>query len=108
MKATASELLRQLPGKVTDEWPMGERFIRGLAHGSMSVEIYAPVAVDPQTPHDQDELYFIHNGHGVMLIGGARYSFAPGDCFFVAAGARHQLVSICAGAFAGRLCWGCV
>ena len=29
MKATASELLRQLPGKVTDEWPMGERFIRG-------------------------------------------------------------------------------
>ena len=39
MKATASELLRQPPGKVTDEWPMGERFIRGLAHGSMSVEI---------------------------------------------------------------------
>jgi hypothetical protein len=31
MKATASELLRQLTGKVTDEWPMGERFIRGLA-----------------------------------------------------------------------------
>jgi len=33
MKATASELMRQLPGKVTDQWPMGERFIRRLAHG---------------------------------------------------------------------------
>jgi mannose-6-phosphate isomerase-like protein (cupin superfamily) len=62
MKATASELLRQLPGKVTDEWP--------------------------------------------MVIGGARYSFAPGDCFFVAAGAEHRFVEFSPGFCAWAVFWG--
>ena len=106
MKATASELLQQLPGKITGEWPMGERFIRGLAHGSMSVEIYAPVAVDPQTPHDQDELYFIHNGQGILVIADKRYTFAAGDCFFVAAGVEHRFVEFSPGFCAWAVFWG--
>lgn len=85
---------------------MGERFVRGMAHGSMSVEIFAPVAVDPQTPHDQDELYFIHTGNGMLVIAGKRYTFAPGDCFFVAAGVEHSFVEFSPGLGAWAVFWG--
>ena len=55
MKVTASELLRRLPGPVSDKWLVGERFTSAMSHGSMSVELYAPVGNDPQTPHIQDQ-----------------------------------------------------
>lgn len=56
----------------------------------MSVELYAPTGSDPQTPHAQDELYFIHSGTGVLVVGGERHAFEPGACFFVAAGVEHK------------------
>ena len=90
MKATASELLLKLPGQISRLWPQGERFARAFAHGSMSVEFYAPMGRDPQTPHTQDELYFVHAGIGDIVIAGQRHSCAPGDVFFVAAGIEHR------------------
>jgi mannose-6-phosphate isomerase-like protein (cupin superfamily) len=84
MKATASELLSRLPTA------LGERFVVAMAHGTMSVEIYAPRGSDPQTPHAQDELYFIHAGQGVFVNAGERIPFAAGDCLFVAAGVAHR------------------
>jgi mannose-6-phosphate isomerase-like protein (cupin superfamily) len=85
---------------------MVERFVRGRAHGSMSVEMYAPLAVDPRIPHDQDELYFVHTGHGELVIAGERYTFAPGDCFFVAAGVEHRFVEFSTGFCAWAVFWG--
>jgi mannose-6-phosphate isomerase-like protein (cupin superfamily) len=90
MKVSAAEMLQRLPGAISDQWPMGERFAQALAHGSMSVEIYAPRETDPQTPHTQDELYFILSGSGTISIADERYPFGPGDCFFVAAGVEHR------------------
>ena len=90
VKATVEELLSRIPGPVTVECPMGERFAVALAHGTMSVEYYAPVGHDPQTPHEQDEVYFIHRGTGELLIDGERHSFKPGDCLFVAANVEHR------------------
>lgn len=90
MKITASELLQKLPGNVTAKWPLGERFISAFTHGSMSVEFYAPIGSDPQTPHTQDELYFIHSGSGEFVIDGERHSFGPGTVFFVSAGVDHR------------------
>jgi mannose-6-phosphate isomerase-like protein (cupin superfamily) len=90
VKAIASELLSRLPGKVTAQWPEGERFVGALAHGSMSVELYAPVATDPQMPHSQDELYFVISGTGEFVNGGERMSFSPGTVLFVPAGREHR------------------
>lgn len=90
MKATVKALLGKLPGKVTPRWPQGERFAVGLTHGTMVAEIYAPVGSDPQTPHKQDELYFIHSGSGTFRLGNERYSFEPGTCFFVPALSEHR------------------
>jgi mannose-6-phosphate isomerase-like protein (cupin superfamily) len=90
VKASAAQLLQRLPGPASAQWPEGERFVQAFAHGSMSVEIYAPVGSDPQTPHAQDELYFIHAGSGTFVSAGVEHQFAPGDCFFVAAGVEHR------------------
>ena len=90
MKATVSDLLQRIPGKVTEEWPMGEPFALAFAHGSMSVELYAPRGTDIQTPHDQDELYFIHSGCGEFVMAGERHSFEAGTVFFVPAYVEHR------------------
>lgn len=90
LKASAAALLKVLPGPRSAEWPEGERFARAFAHGTMSVELYAPTGVDPQKPHAQDELYIVHSGQGVFVLEGERYPFGPGEALFVPAGADHH------------------
>ncbi|HWD87385.1 MAG TPA: cupin domain-containing protein [Mucilaginibacter sp.] len=65
-------------------------FAKVMEHGSMSVEIYRPQKIDPQTPHGQDELYMVISGRGEFLNDGKRSSFAPGDVLFVPAGVEHR------------------
>jgi len=90
MKTSFDDLLARLPGPSTERWPGGERFVRAMAHGSMSVELYAPRGQDPQTPHRQDELYFVIRGEGEFLAGDVRHAFRAGDAFFVPAGMVHR------------------
>lgn len=72
---------------------MGERFVEAFAHGSMSVELYAPKGIDPQTPHAKDELYFIQSGSGKFIVNTECHEFKAGDCFFVPAGIPHRFES---------------
>jgi mannose-6-phosphate isomerase-like protein (cupin superfamily) len=104
--ASVDELLQRLPGPTTPKWPGGERFVRALAHGSMSVELYAPVITDPQVPHAQDELYFVHAGTGVFVLTGERHAFGPGSCFFVPAGVEHRFVEFSADFVTWVVFWG--
>ena len=106
MKASLSDLLRTLPGPASEKWPGGVPFARALASGSMSVELYAPVGSDLQTPHDQDELYFILQGSGTIVIGAGEHAFAPGDCFFVAAGIEHRFTTFTPGFSTWVVFWG--
>jgi mannose-6-phosphate isomerase-like protein (cupin superfamily) len=106
MKASAHELIQLLPGKTTQQWPMGERFITAFQHGSMSVEFYAPLDHDPQTPHSQDELYFIHSGTSELVIEQERHACAPGMVFFVPAGAEHQFENFSADFTTWIVFWG--
>jgi mannose-6-phosphate isomerase-like protein (cupin superfamily) len=84
MHASCASLMSRLPG------PDGERFVQALAHGSMTVELYAPVGTDPQLPHEQDELYFIIAGSGDFVCGAERTPFAANMVFFVPAGVVHR------------------
>lgn len=63
-----------------------------LAHGTMELEWYAPRGEDPQTPHDQDELYFVVTGSGRFVRGEETITFGPGDAIFVPAGVEHRFV----------------
>jgi mannose-6-phosphate isomerase-like protein (cupin superfamily) len=84
MKINPTELLSKLPAA------NGEHFIQAFAHGTMSVEMYSPIGTDPQQPHSQDELYFIHSGSGTFVRAGESIPFAAGDCLFVAANVPHR------------------
>ncbi len=59
----------------------------------MAVEFYRPNAVDPQTPHEQDELYVVVAGSGTFQRGGERVPFKAGDVLFVPAGMDHRFES---------------
>lgn len=90
LRATVAELLRRLPGPRTRKWPEGERFVHAFTHGSLAVELYAPVGADPQTPHGRDEVYFVVAGSGEFVAAGERTRFAPGDALFVPAHTEHR------------------
>ena len=106
MHANAAELMGRLPGPVTPNWPTGERFVKAMAHGTMSVELYAPEGVDPQQPHAQDELYFIQTGTGEFVLQGERCRFEPGSAFFVPAGAAHHFENFSADFSTWVVFWG--
>jgi mannose-6-phosphate isomerase-like protein (cupin superfamily) len=61
-----------------------------FAHGSMQLRWYAPQGHDPQTPHEQDEIYVVASGSGWFVRGDERVRFGPGDALFVAAGEVHR------------------
>ncbi len=96
MKATFAETLARLPGPAKGPWTDGAPFATALQHGSMIVELYLPGEHDLQTPHTRDELYFIIAGRGEFTQGSQRYTFAPGDVFFVPAGEEHRFESFSA------------
>ena len=68
----------------------GQRFSLMMQHGSMSVEYYAPVKTDPQTPHRQDEIYVIASGTGTFMRNEEKVFFRQGDVLFVPAGMPHR------------------
>jgi mannose-6-phosphate isomerase-like protein (cupin superfamily) len=83
-RVTKAEALAALPG------PTGARFAAIFRHGSLQVEIYAPIDHDPQTPHTRDEVYVVAAGTGTFVSDAGRQEFGPGDFLFVPAGVAHR------------------
>jgi mannose-6-phosphate isomerase-like protein (cupin superfamily) len=75
---------RRIPG------PGGERAALVLKRGTLDVKLSIPAPPNQQTPHDQDELYIVIRGRGILVHGNQRDSFASGDILFVAAGVEHH------------------
>ena len=72
----------------------GERAVRVLQRGTVDVALGLPLRPSQQTPHAQDEIYFIIRGRGVLVHDGNRDPFESGDLLFVAAGIEHQFEDI--------------
>jgi mannose-6-phosphate isomerase-like protein (cupin superfamily) len=70
--------------------PPGFRSAELMRHGSMTLRWYAPAGGDPQTPHEQDEIYIVASGRGTFFCAGRRAAFGPGDALFAPAGAEHR------------------
>jgi mannose-6-phosphate isomerase-like protein (cupin superfamily) len=70
--------------------PEGERAVLVLKRGTLDVKLSVPVPPNVQTPHEQDEIYFIVSGRGVLVHEGKRDAFTAGDLLFVAAGIEHH------------------
>jgi mannose-6-phosphate isomerase-like protein (cupin superfamily) len=70
--------------------PAGNLAVPIFSHGSLVVELYAPVAQDPQKPHTRDEVYFIARGKGFFFDGERRHAVGAGSFLFVPAGRMHR------------------
>ena len=68
----------------------GAEFVTLFSQGTLEIEIYRPVGVDPQKPHAKDELYVVIAGSGTFVHAGQRTPFRAGDTLFVRAGIAHR------------------
>lgn len=67
-----------------------------VVHPSPGLElgVYVLVAPEPdrQQPHDDDEVYVVLEGRGVLEIEGETVELSGGQAVFVPAGAEHQFI----------------
>jgi mannose-6-phosphate isomerase-like protein (cupin superfamily) len=70
--------------------PAGDHSVSLLRRGSLQVRLSLPVVPNQQTPHEQDEVYVIIRGRGILLHDGEREPFEAGDLLSVAAGTEHH------------------
>jgi mannose-6-phosphate isomerase-like protein (cupin superfamily) len=74
----------------------GKRYEEFLRVASMSAGVYALAAgsEDPQSPHHEDELYYVVRGKAKFRAGADERAVAPGSLLFVAAGVAHRFYDI--------------
>lgn len=93
-QARFQALFSTLPGAPRPDYPEGLPFAQAFAHGSMSLELYAPGSNadgrDRQTPHSQDELYLVVRGTSRFMLEGSSTDVQAGDALFVPAYAEHR------------------
>ena len=93
MRATPgrSRVIRLSDAQASIPGPAGEHAVKILQRGTIDVALSMPKRPIPQSPHEQDELYVIIRGRGILLHDGKREPFEAGDLLFVAAGIEHQV-----------------
>jgi len=74
----------------------GKRYFEFLRVPAMSAGIYTLTAgaTDPQSPHREDELYYVVRGRASMKAGNEDHAVAAGAVIFIAAGVEHRFYDI--------------
>jgi mannose-6-phosphate isomerase-like protein (cupin superfamily) len=68
----------------------GKRRASVAERGTLRLLLSLPLHPNSQAPHEQDELYVVVRGSGVLFHEGRRDAFATGDAMFIAAGVEHH------------------
>ena len=93
-KPDRSRVFRFTEAQANIPGPAGERAVTVLRRGPLDIALSLPLRPSQQTPHAQDEVYFIIRGRGVLIHDSKRNQFESGDLLFVAAGIEHQFEDI--------------
>jgi quercetin dioxygenase-like cupin family protein len=74
----------------------GRLYLEFLRRPALSVGMYQLPAhgIDPQSPHTEDEVYYVVSGKAMVRVGDEDRSVGPGSIVFVAAGVEHCFHSI--------------
>lgn len=74
----------------------GRRYHEFLRQPSLSMGVYVLPAggVDAQSPHTEDEVYYVASGHAMIRVSDEDRSVGPGSIVFVAANVEHRFHSI--------------
>jgi quercetin dioxygenase-like cupin family protein len=93
MPATDFFHLSQLEKQRTEA---GKRYLEFLRIPAMSAGVYVLPAggTDPQSPHKEDELYYVVRGKARMQAGSEDQKVGEGSIIFVAAGVKHRFYDI--------------
>ncbi len=75
---------------------LDKRYLEFLRKSSLSLGLYCLSAggVDPQSPHTEDEVYYVVEGRAQIQVGEENRSVGPGSIVFVAAHIEHRFHSI--------------
>ena len=74
----------------------GDQWREFLRAGMFSAGVYRLSAgeTDPQTPHGEDEIYYVLAGHAELEVDGTRQAVKRGSIAFVTKFAEHRFVDI--------------
>jgi mannose-6-phosphate isomerase-like protein (cupin superfamily) len=74
----------------------GRRYHEFLRVPDLSAGIYVLEAggTDPQSPHTEDELYYVIAGRAIVTVGDETRPVVPGSLVFVAAAVPHRFHDI--------------
>ena len=74
----------------------GKRYLEFLRVPAMSAGVYVLPAGgnDPQSPHTEDEMYYVVRGRARMRAGSEDQTVSEGSIIFVAAGVEHRFYDI--------------
>jgi mannose-6-phosphate isomerase-like protein (cupin superfamily) len=74
----------------------GKAYLEFLRVPSLSMGVYRLPAggVDPQSPHTEDEVYYVVSGRAQIQVGEEPRSVGPGSIVFVAAHVPHRFHTI--------------
>lgn len=89
-----SRVIRLVDARKRIPGPAGEHSASLWRRGTLTVKLSLPVRPNVQTPHEQDEIYVIARGRGVLVHDGKRDQCEAGDLLFVAAGTEHRFEDI--------------
>src|SRR5258706_13036071 len=81
-----------LPRAVEEMRAEGERWREVFRVPDLSLGVYrlARGETDPQTPHAEDEIYYVLSGRAVLRVGSRDHPLGPGEGAFVPARAEHR------------------
>jgi quercetin dioxygenase-like cupin family protein len=74
----------------------GKAYLEFLRDSSMSAGLYVLAAgsEDQQSPHNEDELYYVVKGNGRMRAGSEDQLVGPGSLIYIAAEVEHRFYDI--------------
>lgn len=74
----------------------GKPYLQFINKTTLSVGLYVlPVgSVDGQSPHAEDEVYYVVSGRGMVEVAGERQSVQSGSIIYVAREVEHRFVDI--------------
>lgn len=74
----------------------GHGYVDFLASELLSVglAVWPAGSTDRQRPHEEDEVYYVISGRGVIRVGGEDRPVKPGSLVFVAAHVEHRFHDI--------------
>ena len=74
----------------------GKPYLQFLSEGTMSLGLYVLPAgsIDTQSPHAEDEIYYVVAGRGAIVVAGERRPVQPGSIVYVAKEVEHRFVDI--------------